>query len=177
MKLYVIRHGEIDANVKHLIVSTTDMELNTKGIKQANQLKEQCHTINYDFIIVSPLKRTKQTAEIINVKHKTIYEDDRLIERKAGILEMTNIDTFDFKPYANYIENRECPEGETIVAFCDRVWEFLNELEENHRDSTILLVTHHGVCRAIASYYRGIPQDGDLTYYHQNNCEMIEYNI
>lgn len=177
MKLYVVRHGQIDANPNHLIISTTDEELNEVGIEQAKKLSEKFKEINYDFIISSPLKRTRKTAEIINVKHKQIQQEERLIERNCGILEHRNTDTFDFKPYCNYFQNVECEGGERIVECFDRVWELLNELEEHYPDKTIVLVTHHGICRAIACYYQGMPPDGDTTYYHQSNCEMVEYTI
>lgn len=177
LKLYVVRHGQVEANTKHLIVSTTDIELNDTGKKQVEELSKKIEQLEYDKIISSPLKRTKQTAEMINKKKRPIVWEDRLIERRAGNFENVCTDTFNFKPYANYLENLDCPNGEKIVDFCDRVWEFLNELEEKYNDKNIILVTHHGVCRAIAAYYQGLPEDGDLTKYHQNNGEIIEYCI
>lgn len=177
MKLYVVRHGQIDANLKHSIVSTTDMELNETGEQQVQELSKKFEKIAYDLIIASPLKRTRRTAEIINKQEKEIQYEERLIERRAGKWEGICTDEFDFKPYCNYLTNIECPEGERIVEFCDRVWEFLNELEENYSDKKIVLVTHHGVCRAIACYYQGMPEDGNINCYHQDNGQMIEYDL
>lgn len=35
-KLYIIRHGQTDWNVKKTLQGTTDIELNKEGIKQKN---------------------------------------------------------------------------------------------------------------------------------------------
>ena len=40
MKLYVIRHGEVDVNAKGLLNGRNDSILNAKGIKQVKQASE-----------------------------------------------------------------------------------------------------------------------------------------
>ncbi|MFT6016307.1 MAG: broad specificity phosphatase PhoE, partial [Candidatus Azotimanducaceae bacterium] len=64
-ELILIRHGEIDANVKRLWHGTTDSELNQLGLRQAAALGEKIHG-KYPYITKvysSPLKRTMRTAE------------------------------------------------------------------------------------------------------------------
>ena len=78
MKIYVIRHGETDVNIQNRINSLNDDDLNENGIKQAKDLRNELKNIDYDFIISSPLKRTKHTAELLNVKELPIYFDKRL---------------------------------------------------------------------------------------------------
>jgi len=176
MELYVVRHGQVDANTKNLILGTSDVTLNNVGEQQAKNVREQLLNVNYDFIISSPLIRTRKTAEIINVKGNKIIYDNRLVERDCGILELKCADDFDFLPYCNYNFNKECPGVEKLQDFCSRVWKFLDELEKMYKDKSILLVTHSGVCRAIACYYKGIPEDGNLTFYNHDNCEVKKYD-
>ena len=85
MKIYIVRHGQTNHNVKK-IYSNEDEDLNSKGINQANKLKEQIKKIDYDIIISSPLIRAKHTANIINVKNTDILIDERLTERNPGSL-------------------------------------------------------------------------------------------
>lgn len=59
MQLYVIRHGEVDLNLKHLINGINDSCLNEKGIKQALERQEDVKKLNPDYIICSPLYRTR----------------------------------------------------------------------------------------------------------------------
>ena len=66
MKIYVVRHGQTNWNVKGKIQGKSDIELNEKGIEQAKELKELIKNYDINLIISSPLKRAKQTAEIIN---------------------------------------------------------------------------------------------------------------
>ena len=85
MKLYLVRHGEVNHNLYGLY-NREDEDLNETGIKQAEELKEKIKAIKYDFIISSPLLRAKHTADIINIDNKNIIIDDRLKERDPGSL-------------------------------------------------------------------------------------------
>lgn len=66
MKIYVLRHGQTSWNVDRKIQGKQDIELNEVGIKQAYSAKGKFNKLNIDLIMCSPLKRTKQTADIIN---------------------------------------------------------------------------------------------------------------
>ena len=65
MKIFVIRHGETDLNkAKILQGQTEDGNLNEAGIAQAHASLEFLPK-DISIIFASPLKRAKQTAEII----------------------------------------------------------------------------------------------------------------
>ena len=84
MKLYVIRHGQTDWNVAGKCQGMTDIELNSTGIKQAEQARNEITNYKIDLIICSPLKRARKTAEIINeVTNCKIISDERIIERNV----------------------------------------------------------------------------------------------
>jgi broad specificity phosphatase PhoE len=86
--LYLARHGVTEHNLKEIYMGQRDIELNETGIKQAHELGKKMKNIDVDFIIVSPLKRAKQTAEIVNQYiNKKIILDNRLKERCAGLYE------------------------------------------------------------------------------------------
>jgi len=82
MKIYLIRHGQVNHNL-YGIYSNVDEDLNETGITQALTLKEKVNNIDYDVIYSSPLIRAKHTAEIINSAHKQILTDDRLNRKKS----------------------------------------------------------------------------------------------
>ena len=85
MKVYVIRHGQTDWNLLGKIQGQTDIKLNDTGRNQAKETGMQIQNEKIDLIITSPLKRAKETAEIINKNFNvSIIEDDRLLERKYG---------------------------------------------------------------------------------------------
>lgn len=79
------RHGQTDWNLLGKIQGQTDIELNDTGRNQAEETGMQIQNEKIDLIITSPLKRAKETAEIINKNFNvSIIEDDRLLERKYG---------------------------------------------------------------------------------------------
>lgn len=88
MKLYIIRHGQTDWNIQGKIQGQTDTVLNETGIKQAQIAKENLANTEFDLVICSPLKRAKQTAEIIlKERNIPVIFDDRLKETYFGKLE------------------------------------------------------------------------------------------
>lgn len=82
--IYIVRHGETDWNKEGKLQGHTDTELNDTGRKQALILKDKLQNIHFDKVFVSPLKRTRQTAEIITKSPQII--DSRIIERNNGLL-------------------------------------------------------------------------------------------
>lgn len=66
MRLLVTRHGQTDWNVQKKVMGRCDEPLNEKGFEQAEETRKKLLDENIDLIICSPLKRAKQTAEVIN---------------------------------------------------------------------------------------------------------------
>lgn len=88
MKIFVTRHGQTKWNALRKLQGRQDVELNEIGKKQALIVGEKIKNEEIDIIITSPLKRAKETAEIINKKlNVEIVEDNRLIERCYGDFE------------------------------------------------------------------------------------------
>ena len=86
MKLYVIRHGQTKCNEENKYNCRLDEDINDVGIQQAEEASKQVQNMNIDLIICSPMKRTKHTCNIINVNRIPIIYDERLMERRGGIL-------------------------------------------------------------------------------------------
>ena len=86
MKIYYVRHGQTDLNLaKKMQGGGTEKELNETGVSQAYNTKKELENVKYDLVICSPMKRAKQTAEIINEgRDIPIITDERIRERKLG---------------------------------------------------------------------------------------------
>lgn len=175
MKIYLIRHGEVNHNLKK-IYSNEDEDLNETGIKQAELLKKEILNIDYDVIISSPLLRTKHTANIINVKNKEIIIDDRLKERDPGSLNGKSLDVTNREEYWNNYSKIQYGTSENIVSFIDRIHAFLNDLK-NKNYNKVIIVAHSGVSKAFYTYFNGIPNDGKLLKLGLKNCEIKEYDL
>lgn len=177
MKLYVIRHGQTNDNVNNIINGRSNEELNETGKEQARQMKNKIEALDIDLIICSPLIRTKQTANIINSKNIPVIFDERIIERDTGEYTNKHFKEIDREDFYNYYSSTKYKYAETINDVCYRVEKFLDDIKIKYKDKNILLVTHGGTTRAIYAYFNGIPKDGKLLSYGQNNCEIREYEL
>lgn len=76
MKVYFVRHGEGEHNVKHLY-SHPDFSLTKQGESQAQVAAARVKTLPIEIIISSTFKRTKQTTKIINqqLQKEVIYSN------------------------------------------------------------------------------------------------------
>lgn len=172
MKIYLVRHGQCDSNVKK-IYNYKDEGLNEVGIKQAEELKKQIDNIDFDVIISSPLLRAKQTAEILST-NKTIVLDDRLREREHGSLEGKSITVTDREEYWNYYTKVKYGTEERIPDLFKRISEFLDELKSKDYNS-VLIVAHSGVSKGFYAYFNGVPKDGKMLNLGLKNTEVKEY--
>ena len=189
MKILITRHGQTDWNVLGKIQGQTDIELNDNGRQQAKETGELIKNENIDIIITSPLKRAKQTAEIINENFNvTIIEDNRLMERNFGKSEgLTKDDRRKLKEINpevndvwNYNKNIDFNGMETMQDFCNRIYKFLDEIINKYRYKNILIVTHGGVSVPIKCYFMKYPLenlcDRDAVK-GLKNCEITKFEI
>lgn len=151
MKLYVARHGQTNYNELGLCNSDpkVDVYLTEAGVEQSEILAIEFEDVDIDHIYVSELKRTQQTAQIINRLHNVSTTiDKRLNDIRFG---------YEGKPYNEYhsalarADNKWTARfngGESITDLRERTQDFLNDLRtQNHR--SVLIVTSGGVMQAI----------------------------
>lgn len=146
MRLIATRHAETNYNVKDLVNydPAVDVCLTEKGIAQAEVLAEQLKDFNFDAIYISRLKRTKQTAGIINRYHnQNLIVNELLDDTRNG---------FEGKPYSEAkgwrdaqpdpVTARYQDKYESVDDMTNRVRKFLEYLKLHHQgNETILIVT------------------------------------
>ncbi len=105
MKLFLVRHGQTEANAKKLFNGRNEKDLNDVGVNQVVNLIPEVEKLPIDLIIASPLKRTVHTANILNTKNLQLKTDDRLLERdfKELTLKSTNLILDKSKLYKIYV--------------------------------------------------------------------------
>ena len=163
MEILLTRHGQTEWNLLKKVQGKADIELNEKGIEQAETIRVSLKEERIDLILCSPLKRAIQTAEIINQgKNIRMIIDERLSERDFGEFEgMSNTD-FDFNAFWSYKQNLKYDKAENIKDFFYRVYTKLDNIENKYKDKNILFVTHGGVSIAIDCYVNGMPDQESL---------------
>ena len=163
MKLYLVRHGETSWNKEGRLQGRTDIGLNEEGRKVAEWTCEGLKDVEFEIAFTSPLKRARQTAELIlKGRNIPIIDEDRLIEFSFGTYEGTYKTTWDdnmknfFRKTEDYVPTEG---GEPVEEVLKRVDEFLQELIHipEYKDSTILISTHGAALNAILTNIRKNP--------------------
>ena len=176
MEILMVRHGQTDWNVEKKVQGKADIELNENGIEQAKITSEKLKDRKIDVIISSPLKRAKQTAEIINQKlNCPIYIEEGIAERDFGEFEGEYKNEFDFEGFWSYEKNLKYDKAENIRDFFERIYNALDNIIEKYNDKNVLIVSHGGVSRVVNCYFNGIPNKDNIISLGLRNCEVAQY--
>lgn len=148
----MIRHGESEDNIQR-IFSRDHTRLTKKGIDQIKETKELLKKFEYDKVYYSPLRRTVETLENLELEG---IEEIRIREINFGIFtgrtfkEISEIYPDETKNWVDDSNNYLIPEGESLFNVYKRVGAFLEEI--SNYDENILLVTHDCVIRLALSW-------------------------
>lgn len=189
MKFFITRHGQTEWNALGRLQGRKDIELNEVGREQALITGKKIKDEKIDIIITSPLKRARETAEIINKQFDVeIVEDDRLMERCYGDFEgITKTELKERKKQypeiddaCNYLKNINIFNMETMQDLCARIYEFLDEITTKYKDENVLIVTHGSASIPIKCYFMKYPLEKLVDREKikgLENCEVVEFEI
>ena len=178
--IYFVRHGSTDWNENKnkngerdpKCQGRADLDLNENGICQATQTAEQLKGVKFDRVLCSPLKRARQTLNIIYNGKTPVEIDNRIIERDFGEFEGFTRAEFDFNSFWNCNSNQVFKRAESIKDVEKRVFSLLDELKEEPNQN-ILIVSHGGVGCVLMSYFKGVPQDGNYLSFEIPNGKPL----
>ncbi len=156
-KIFVLRHGQIDYGIEKRYIGITDLPLSNDGIDQVTKLKEYFSGIEIAKAYTSPLKRCRQTAEILLEGSDTdVIVIDELKEINMGEWENKAIDYIK-EHFRQMYEMRGAsinafvpPGGESFELLQKRVMPAF-EYIVNNTEGNILIIGHAGVNRVILS--------------------------
>lgn len=189
--MYLIRHGESEANVDpgvYLRKNDFEIELTYLGHEQANNCgRVLANIIPYSpAIFYSPFKRAKDTAEIIDRElikaglYANMIEEPLIFERiwGADFNSIIETDLFDRKKHFSFYYRPL--NGESFSDCYTRVVLFFQELHRM-RDTLpdhIIVVSHGEFIRLAIKYLSGT----SIKHFIDNrsnpkNCEIIEFKF
>ena len=150
----MLRHGESEDNVAK-VFGTKETVLSEEGIKQIKDIKETVRGLKFSKVYVSPLRRTKETLEYLELDMEGI-EEKRIQEYDFGVFSgLTNDEIeknypFEYKEWVENPHDYIIREGESLKLVYERVVDFMEELIKQGED--VLLVTHAGIIRLVFSW-------------------------
>ena len=164
LRLYLIRHGEVEGAADGKLLGRTDAPLSKRGLEQSHTLAEVLSEAQLSAVYSSDLQRATITAEII-AKRSNLKVQASSAWREIDMGEWEGL-TFAvlheevpklIAQLFNDPSSFEYPKGESFAAFNDRVQGALHQLLTNHDRCDVALITHGGVCRAIIGNALGMP--------------------
>lgn len=177
-QLYVIRHGQSQANADHIIAGSHESPLSETGERQAAYAGETARQFfKFDLIVSSPMSRAHQTAGIIAQKigypHDEILVLDDLRERNLGDVEGRD---YSDAPHhnGNYEDAENVPGVEPIDELYKRMTGVIATLQARPEKS-ILVVAHNGCLRMLKV---ALSNDPPMSMYHQPRLDnAVIYRI
>ena len=168
--IYFIRHGETNFNDEGRCTGQIDVALNKKGISQAHELAEKLRNLKFSKIFCSPLKRAKQTAEIINENYNVpIVIIDNLKERNDGTRQGVCYKNLSEKEDLDFFKSPEKYGAESNDQFFNRCVNAYKEIKGFNED--VLIVSHGGVFRAFCCHLTGNSEMLSESW-RLKNCEI-----
>lgn len=148
MELYLVRHGQSEANAAKIMQgAAVDRPLTSLGKQQAQITKNKLAGIHFDRIYASPLRRASQTAAIITGNGSTVTFDPRLVEFDYGNWDgqpiqqlVKNYPQF-FNNLSNFRNSWKVSGGEKYSDTKERLNKFMSSLDTGS-DQKILVVSH-----------------------------------
>lgn len=164
MRLWLIRHGETEANVAGLYSGHTPTPLTPKGLAQAQILGKLLSEVPFDRVLCSALERAQQTAgRVLERREITIETTPLLNEMFFGDWEMrhhrdlTREDPQNYAAWCNDWQNAIPTNGEGFQAFSARIEQVIAHLADIKDQQNILLVSHQGVLSLLIARLLNMP--------------------
>jgi alpha-ribazole phosphatase len=181
MKLFLIRHGQTDWNLKGKIQGSSDIELNDTGIKQAEELSNKVLEESYKFskIYSSPQRRAISTAEILSLVTNVNYIPIEGLE-EINLGEWEELSWAEVKEkypteYEEWYINRRYtkpPKGESYQDMLQRVLTAIYKIINENCDD-VVIVAHSAVIMCIQCYITNTPFD-EMMKFKTDNTSITE---
>ena len=150
MKLFLIRHGESQANLDHCFAGQTDSKLTELGIQQAQAIQGALKDIPFDKVYSSDLSRAHDTQK----NALPGYEAEL-----TPLLREYDVGTWGGRPIAEAakIQNINYADfgGEDAQMVMARATEFFKKLEEDPKEY-VAAFTHGGFVMTALRYVLGV---------------------
>src|SRR5450432_219011 len=181
--IYLVRHAENVANLtKEFSHKLVDYSLTAKGILQAQQTASYFRDKHIDEIYSSPLKRARETADIIAQEdHLSVSIVEQFREVNVGSLEGRPPNAENWALHERILQDWKIgnhdttfPDGENYTMLLARMRSGIRQISAHKNNRNIVVVAHGGI---ITGTIANICSDVDieqLIHIENHNCSITE---
>ncbi|MBE0557509.1 MAG: histidine phosphatase family protein [Proteobacteria bacterium] len=156
LHLYLIRHGETEWALSGRHTGRTDIPLTANGEDEARKLGKRLRNIRFSHVLTSPLKRARQTCELVGLDNVPEIEPD-LAEWDYGDYEgKRSADIRKGRPDWSVFRDG-CPHGEMPAQISERADRLIARLRT--LDGKVALFSHGQFGGVLAARWIGLPLD------------------
>jgi broad specificity phosphatase PhoE len=156
---YFVRHGQTNRNMANFLANDPNERLNDEGKKQALQIANDLPE-KIDAVVSSPLKRTRETTNIIldaiHYKPLLVLGTEDITELNWGELAGKTWEEVELlykinhkRLYINQEYDFTIYGGESFDLVKARTYSFIEKIKERYPGKKILVVTHAGIIRCL----------------------------
>ena len=159
--MILVRHGDLGESCRGRYIGRTDAPLSAEGRSQAGALTGALGPLAGARILISPLSRTRETAEIALGKERPFSIDDDLREIDFGLWEGMSFaqiaagDPGAVERWTALADDFAFPEGEGILPFRERIAAAARRMTADPA-GTVVAFTHGGVIRLLICHFLGL---------------------
>lgn len=162
MRLWLVRHGQTQANTQHLFCGRKESPLTQEGTAQARWVSQQLQHVPFDLVMVSERERAQHTANLITCeRHPDAIVSALLNEMDFGDWEMRHHSQLinedpRYQDWCSDWQHAVPPGGEGFPAFTARIANLAEMLRATPGEN-VLLVTHQGVISLLIAHLLNMP--------------------
>lgn len=167
----LIRHGRTSANAQGILAgSTAGVVLDEHGQRQADDVAQRLRDVRLAAIVMSPLERTRQTAEAIADAQRAagneiaVHLDDRVVECEYGEWTGRELKKLSKEPLWKQVQGHPSsvtfPGGESMLGMQSRAVAAIRDWNSSLGEKAVYAVVSHGdVIKAVVADALGIHLD------------------
>lgn len=166
-KLYLLRHGETEENVRHILQGHMPGTLTAQGIDQTKEAVEQLRSTAFDVCVCSDLKRCVDTASVIlgELGDIPVVYTSLLRERDWGSITGAVVDKNSWIDMPDDVES--------LPALRARAKVFLEYVKSTYPGQTVLVVSHGFMLRIIQAVFHGV-EHKEIVPMGNAECRQLE---
>lgn len=174
MKLFIVRHGQTEANLRNECQGHLPGVLTPQGAQEAGIVGRALKDCFFDVCFCSDLQRALDTAHIIKECHSQndypIEIDSRLRERYFGPLQGKKFPiVWDEDLYTGKVES--------IEEMRERLIGWMEDLKKSYPQGSVLVVSHGFTIQLLLAILSGYPTEEISRIPIIGNCSLSEVEI
>lgn len=180
MRLFLVRHGQTEANRQGVFCGMTDLPLTEQGVTQAQQVAQWLAEVPFVQAFSSELWRARHTAEIVlGQRELTVQPDKGFNEMNFGDWEMRHhrdLQQQDADAWADWMADWQhaCPTaGESFPLFSQRIGCKVQQLLVQSEGGDRLLVAHQGSLSLLMAGLLAMPAAGMWHFHFEQGAYSV----